>query len=90
MRRQAEMFERPTTRRVHRAHVVDAGHGPGPGRWAEFECSRCGWRSEWLRIANVSEGKRGVPCPDCKARAALKEAESRTASLSTNAGIKGE
>jgi hypothetical protein len=69
--RQAEMFGKPTTPRVHRAHVVDAGHGPGPGRWAEFECSRCGWRSEWRHIENITEGKRGVPCPNCNARAAL-------------------
>jgi hypothetical protein len=63
--RQHEMFAKPARSRVYRAHVVDAGNGPGPGHWAEFECGRCGWRSEWISIANVSEGKRGVPCPNC-------------------------
>lgn len=67
MARQSEMFTKPAAPRIHRAHVVDAGHGPGPGMWAEFECSRCGWRSEWLHIENVTEGKRGVPCPKCNA-----------------------
>jgi hypothetical protein len=61
------LLDKPSRQRVYRAHVVDAGHGPGPGHWAEFECARCGWRSEWMHIENVTAGKRGIPCPVCNA-----------------------
>lgn len=64
MPRQVEMFDKPKKPRKVRAHIVDAGNGPGPGYWGEFEC-RCGWRSGWIEIANVTEGKRGVECPNC-------------------------
>ena len=69
MGRQAEMFAKPSAPRVVRAHVVDAGNGPGPGHWCKFMCSKCGWHSEWQHVENVTEGKRGVPCPVCNALA---------------------
>lgn len=65
MARQGEMFVKAGRERRWRAHVVDAGNGPGPGHWAEFECGRCGWRSGWTKVKNFTEGKRGVPCPVC-------------------------
>lgn len=63
--RQSEMFDKPRRPRVIRARIRDAGNGPGPGQWGEFECPRCGWRSGWVQIANVTTGKRGVPCEKC-------------------------
>lgn len=55
--RQFQMFEEPPRPRVARAHVVNAGNGPGPGHWAEFMCAKCGWRSEWQHIANVTAAR---------------------------------
>ena len=47
-------------------HVVDAGHGcGGDGMYVEMECARCGSRSGWVKINNVTEGRRGAPCPKC-------------------------
>ena len=41
-------------------HVIDAGDCI-----AKFECAKCGAKSEWVPIANITEGKRGIPCPTC-------------------------
>lgn len=46
------------------AHVFDAGCSCET-ELARFECKRCGWQSDWLSVASISEGKRGVPCPKC-------------------------
>lgn len=46
------------------AHVCDAGC-ICESDIAKFECRACGWQSEWLNIASISEGKRGVPCEVC-------------------------
>ena len=32
---------------------------------ASFQCKRCGWQSEWLCFDNVTEIRRGIPCPKC-------------------------
>lgn len=63
--RQRDLFgPKPRRPRVHRMHVIDAGAG-AVGLIARFQCSRCGDESDWLEIANVTEGKRGIPCPKC-------------------------
>ena len=46
------------------AHVFDAGCSCETNL-ARFECKRCGWQSEWLSVASISDGKRGIPCPTC-------------------------
>lgn len=63
--RQMELLPKPTRAPRKLMHVVDAGNGPGPGHWAAFECKRCGERSKWMRVENVTEAKRGIPCPKC-------------------------
>lgn len=45
--------------------LTDAGNGEGPGMFASFRCGRCGTESGWIKIANVTAGKRGVACPKC-------------------------
>jgi len=43
------------------AHVADAGCDA-----LRFECARCGWDSDWLRLSlSVTAAKRGIPCPVC-------------------------
>jgi len=63
--RQMDLLPKPQRTPRKLMHVVDAGNGPGPGRWAAFECKHCGERSEWMRIQSVTEAKRGIPCPKC-------------------------
>ena len=46
------------------AHVFDAGCSCETNM-ARFECKRCGWQSEWLSVASISDGKRGIPCQTC-------------------------
>jgi len=50
-------------------HVCDAGEtgcerNPG-AHSVRLECTRCGRRTEWIEVKNVTEGKRGKPCPIC-------------------------
>lgn len=48
-----------------RMRVVDAGCIDGVGKVAIFECFRCGKETDWVPIKNVTEAKRGLPCPAC-------------------------
>ena len=46
-------------------HVSDAGNGPGC-QIIRFECTKCGHDTDWMEdVRNVSENKRGMPCPKC-------------------------
>ena len=54
-------------------HATDTGHAPGmmPG-WSTdlggyFECPKCGHDAGWLFNMQVSEIRRGLPCPQCNA-----------------------
>jgi hypothetical protein len=53
-------FEKPKSPNLKRMHVIDAGQ-----EMAKFECSRCGFVSEWLSMDSHSQIKRGLPCPFC-------------------------
>jgi len=51
-------------------HVVDCGNANCGGledgeQLVQFECARCGHKSDWLVMPNVTTAKRGVPCPVC-------------------------
>jgi len=64
--RQGSLLPRPPRAApLKRMHVDDAGSFPDGSKAAAFLCARCGTRSDWQRIATVSEGKRGIPCPVC-------------------------
>lgn len=30
-----------------------------------FACAKCGHETEWVTVRNVTEGRRGWPCPVC-------------------------
>jgi len=45
------------------AHVIDAGCSCETDL-ARFGC-KCGWESEWISVASISDGKRGIPCEKC-------------------------
>jgi hypothetical protein len=62
--RQADLFGRPKRKRVRMAHVVDAGNGC-ESMVVQFGCKVCDWRSDWMKMRTVTEGRRGVPCPKC-------------------------
>lgn len=54
-------------------HASDVGEAPGlmPG-WATatggyFQCSKCGHDAGWLFNMQISEIRRGLPCPRCNA-----------------------
>lgn len=70
---QGELFDvaaPPKTRRVM-MHVCDAGEGgdwgvEGSGPLAvRMECKRCGHETDWFTVQNMTEGRRGLPCPKC-------------------------
>jgi DNA-directed RNA polymerase subunit RPC12/RpoP len=67
--RQPEFAMMPTKERkpaIKRAHVCDAGEGHGDHmHGASFQCSRCEWQSKWLCFDNITEIRRGIPCPNC-------------------------
>lgn len=45
-------------------HVCDAG--PGPDSLAVcMSCSKCDLRTCWFAVRNVTEAKKGIPCPKC-------------------------
>jgi hypothetical protein len=68
--RQSELFDKPAPRRRGViAHVVDAGHGcGGNGRFVQFGCRICDWRSEWTTMSTVTEARRGIPCEKCNSK----------------------
>jgi len=60
------MPPKPRTPRVKRAHVIDAGDGQGDHPYgAQFKCKVCQWESSWWCFNNITEIRRGVPCPNC-------------------------
>lgn len=85
MGRQLDLLPKPKRTPRVLMHVVDAGNGPAPGHWAEFECDRCGYRSEWRPVESITDAKRGLPCPKCNdsARSAAAELDSEGASTHT-------
>jgi NAD-dependent SIR2 family protein deacetylase len=52
--------KKPRRQPLRRAHVIDAGED-----MAKFECSHCGWVSDWRHVESITEGKRGIPCESC-------------------------
>lgn len=51
-------------------HVCDAGDcgcsiGDSESHSVRFACRRCGHETDWVQVRNVTEGKRGMPCPKC-------------------------
>lgn len=46
-------------------HVIDAGGEGAHDVMALMQCAKCGAESEWLSFKNVTEVKRGIPCPEC-------------------------
>ncbi len=64
MPRQGELLDKPKISRRVIAHAIDAGHYPDGSQAAQFACRRCAW-VQWMRVKNVSEAKRGYPCPNC-------------------------
>lgn len=67
-----ELFDKPPRRRPRvMMHVLDAGSSgccDEAGSSIEvacFRCRHCGYESDWIRIRNLSDGKRGHPCPRC-------------------------
>lgn len=59
MSKQTQLFEKPKTPRLKRAHALNIGQG-----MAKFECDQCEWESDWIEC-NRTEIKRGAPCPVC-------------------------
>jgi hypothetical protein len=60
-----DLFPRPPRALPRKLmHVVDAGHCDN-GVLVHFRCKRCGHDAGWFTVANVTEGKRGIPCPRC-------------------------
>jgi hypothetical protein len=64
--------EEPKPRQKHRKlmHVIDAGGGDCGGmergeHRVRFGCSKCKYETDWLIAKNVTEAKRGMPCPKC-------------------------
>lgn len=61
----------PRKPRTIRMHAIDAGEAPGkmPGwktaQGGHFRCERCGHDAGWLFNMNVTEIRRGLPCPNC-------------------------
>lgn len=45
-------------------HVSDAGNGC-ESAIARFRCARCGHETDWLEVQTITEGRRGLPCPEC-------------------------
>lgn len=45
------------------AHADDHGSFPDGRHCHRFICKKCGF-DEWL-AGSISEGRRGVPCPNC-------------------------
>lgn len=64
MPRQGELIGKPKKPRRVMAHMSDAGNFPDGRMAVLFVCRKCAW-SQWLAVANVTEGKRGHACPQC-------------------------
>ncbi|WP_321162953.1 hypothetical protein [Micavibrio aeruginosavorus] len=48
-------------------HFIDAGNGDGFGTpyCAQFQCRKCGRKSDWFGFTTITEIKRGIPCDYC-------------------------
>jgi DNA-directed RNA polymerase subunit RPC12/RpoP len=46
-------------------HVYDAGPAEDGQCMVVFLCGRCDHKTDWLLAKNVTEAKRGMPCPKC-------------------------
>jgi len=49
-------------------HVCDADfcdEDPVRPELCVMKCVKCGAETDWLSFRNVSEAKRGIPCPTC-------------------------
>ena len=68
--RQGELLEKPPRRmRGQLMHVCDAGEC-FEDIICCFRCRKCQYESRWLKVASVTEAKRGLPCPRCNGEAA--------------------
>lgn len=70
---QTTLFDFPPRKRKPRRqimHVIDADTDcaccdADHSHNVRFACKSCGHETGWIRVANVTEGKRGKPCPKC-------------------------
>lgn len=51
-------------------HVCDAGDSgcgalDGDSHIVRMSCSKCGHETDWITVRNVTEGRKGLPCPVC-------------------------
>lgn len=68
MGRQAELFEKPSRKRVVMMHVCDVDAscgGPEGPVYVRLKCGKCGLDGGRWKFINVTEAKRGLPCPKC-------------------------
>lgn len=61
---------KPRQKPQKRMHVIDAGGGDCGGfergeHLARFGCAVCKAETEWMKVKNITEGKRGIPCLTC-------------------------
>lgn len=71
MSKTLHLFPLPKKKRRVIMHFIDAGVSPylNGDLCAEFECKKCGHKSGWQHgFKNVTEIKRGIPCPECNKR----------------------
>ena len=64
MPRQGELLDKPKKPRRVLARMIDAGNYPDGRMAVHWACRKCGW-VQWMPVANMTEGKRGHPCPQC-------------------------
>jgi hypothetical protein len=60
-----DLFAKPPRKmRGQLMRVCDAGSGESKPV-VQFQCAKCGFRSDWFTFDTVTEAKRGLPCPTC-------------------------
>lgn len=64
--------QKPRKPRQWLMHVIDAGNDccvsePGE-QLVRYGCQRCGHETDWVTARNVTEAKRGIPCPKCNTK----------------------
>lgn len=49
-------------------HVYDAGDATQDGfdMACCFRCVKCGHKEDWVNMKNLTDAKRGIPCPKCE------------------------
>ena len=64
----------PRKRRRYLMHVVDATDQleyfpelkkEGANHVVQFQCFRCQYETDWVGVKTITEGRRGIPCPNC-------------------------